>query len=83
MWADEFGGAGIEKLNAIAVGPTDTPGAAAIPGVLEAGTAITTLGLLPEPSEIARAVVFLSPPAASYVNGAVLHATGGQRGIAA
>ena len=64
-------------------GPTDTPGAAAIPGVLEAVAAITTLGRPAEPSEIASAVVFLSSPAASYVNGAVLHATGGQRGIAA
>ena len=82
VWADEFGGAGI-RVNAIAVGPTDTPGAAAIPGVLEAVSAITTLGRPAEPSEIARAVVFLSSPAASYVNGAVLHATGGQRGIAA
>ena len=82
VWADEFGGAGI-RVNAIAVGPTDTPGAAAIPGVLEAVSAITTLGRPAEPSEIARAVVFLSSSAASYVNGAVLHATGGQRGIAA
>lgn len=82
VWADEFGGAGV-RVNAIAVGPTDTPGAAAIPGVLEAVSAITTLGRPAEPSEIARAVVFLSSPAASYVNGAVLHATGGQRGIAA
>ena len=82
VWADEFGGAGV-RVNAIAVGPTDTPGAAAIPGVLEAVAAITTLGRPAEPSEIASAVVFLSSPQASYVNGAVLHATGGQRGIAA
>lgn len=82
VWADEFGGAGV-RVNAIAVGPTDTPGAAAIPGVLEAVAAITTLGRPAEPSEIASAVVFLSSPQASYVNGAVLHATGGQRGITA
>jgi NAD(P)-dependent dehydrogenase (short-subunit alcohol dehydrogenase family) len=82
VWADEFGRAGV-RVNAIAVGPTDTPGTAAIPGVLDAVAAITTLGRPAEPSEIANAVVFLSSPQASYVNGAVLHATGGQRGIAA
>jgi NAD(P)-dependent dehydrogenase (short-subunit alcohol dehydrogenase family) len=36
-----------------------------------------------EASEIASAVVFLSSPQASYVNGAILHASGGQRAIAA
>jgi NAD(P)-dependent dehydrogenase (short-subunit alcohol dehydrogenase family) len=34
-------------------------------------------------SEIASAVIFLASPDASYVNGAILHATGGQRAIAA
>lgn len=82
VWADEFGGTGV-RVNAIAVGPTDTPGVAVKPGVLEAVAAITTLGRPAEPSEIASAVVFLSSPEASYVNGAVLHATGGERGIAA
>ncbi|WP_331458587.1 SDR family NAD(P)-dependent oxidoreductase [Mycobacterium nebraskense] len=82
VWADEFGGSGV-RVNAIAVGPTDTPGVAALPGVLEAVAATTTLGRPAEPSEIANAVVFLSSPDASYVNGAVLPASGGQRAIAA
>jgi NAD(P)-dependent dehydrogenase (short-subunit alcohol dehydrogenase family) len=82
VWADEFGGSGV-RVNAIAVGPTDTPGAAALPGVLEAVAATTTLGRPAEPSEIASVVVFLSSAEASYVNGAVLPATGGQRAIAA
>jgi NAD(P)-dependent dehydrogenase (short-subunit alcohol dehydrogenase family) len=82
VWADEFGKSGV-RVNAIAVGPTDTPGVAVMPGVLEAVAATTTLGRPAEPSEIANAVVFLSSPQASYVNGAVLHATGGQRAIAA
>jgi NAD(P)-dependent dehydrogenase (short-subunit alcohol dehydrogenase family) len=56
---------------------------AVIPGVLEAVAATTTLNRPAEASEIASAVVFLSSADASYVNGAVLHATGGQRGIAA
>jgi NAD(P)-dependent dehydrogenase (short-subunit alcohol dehydrogenase family) len=82
VWADEFGGSGV-RVNAIAVGPTDTPGVAALPGVLEAVAASTTLGRPAEPSEIASAVVFLSSTDASYVNGAILHASGGQRAIAA
>ncbi|MGA9677502.1 MAG: SDR family oxidoreductase [Mycobacterium sp.] len=82
VWADEFGKTGV-RVNAIAVGPTDTPGVAVMPGVLEAVAATTTLGRPAEPTEIATAVVFLSSAEASYVNGAVLHATGGQRAIAA
>ena len=45
--------------------------------------ATTALGRPAEASEIASAVVFLSSADASYVNGAVLHATGGQRAISA
>lgn len=82
VWADEFGGSGV-RVNAIAVGPTDTPGLAALPGVLDAVAASTALGRPAEPGEIASAVVFLSSPDASYVNGAVLPASGGQRAIAA
>lgn len=82
VWADEFGPSGV-RVNAIAVGPTDTPGVAALPGVLETVAASTTLGRPADPSEIASAVVFLSSADASYVNGAVLPATGGLRAIAA
>jgi NAD(P)-dependent dehydrogenase (short-subunit alcohol dehydrogenase family) len=82
VWADEFGGSGV-RVNAVAAGPTDTPGVAVMPGVLEAVAATTTLNRPAEAGEIANAVVFLSSADASYVNGAVLHATGGQRAIAA
>ncbi|MCV7027760.1 SDR family NAD(P)-dependent oxidoreductase [Mycobacterium sherrisii] len=82
VWADEFGRAGV-RVNAIAVGPTDTPGVAVYPGLLQAVGATTALDRPAEPGEIARAVVFLASPEASYVNGAVLNATGGQRAIAA
>jgi NAD(P)-dependent dehydrogenase (short-subunit alcohol dehydrogenase family) len=82
VWADEFGASGI-RVNAVAAGPTDTPGVAVTPSLLEAVAATTTLGRPAEASEIASAVVFLSSAEASYVNGAVLHATGGQRAIAA
>jgi NAD(P)-dependent dehydrogenase (short-subunit alcohol dehydrogenase family) len=82
VWADEFGASGV-RVNAVAAGPTDTPGVAVMPGMLESVAATTTLNRPAEASEIASAVVFLSSADASYVNGAVLHATGGQRAIAA
>ncbi|WP_102419519.1 SDR family NAD(P)-dependent oxidoreductase [Mycobacterium sp. 4858] len=82
VWADEFGRSGV-RVNAIAPGPTDTPGVAVIPGVLDTVAASTALGRPAEPREIASAVVFLSSPDASYVNGAVVPVSGGQRAIAA
>jgi NAD(P)-dependent dehydrogenase (short-subunit alcohol dehydrogenase family) len=81
VWADEFGRSGV-RVNAVAAGPTDTPGVAVMRGVLDAVAATTTLNRPAEASEIANAVVFLSSADASYINGAVLHATGGQRAIA-
>jgi NAD(P)-dependent dehydrogenase (short-subunit alcohol dehydrogenase family) len=82
VWADEFGKSGI-RVNAISVGPTDTPGVAAFPGMLQAVAATTALNRPAEPTEIASAIVFLASADASYVNGAVLDATGGRRAIAA
>lgn len=82
VWADEFGRSGV-RVNAIAPGPTDTPGVAALPGVLDAVAASTAIGRPAEPSEIASAVIFLSSPDASYVNGAVVPVSGGQRAITA
>lgn len=82
VWADEFGESGV-RVNAVAAGPTETPGAAALAGALETIAAITALKRVADASEIASAVVFLASPEASYVNGAVLHATGGQQAIVA
>ncbi|OBB69777.1 SDR family NAD(P)-dependent oxidoreductase [Mycobacterium sp. 852014-50255_SCH5639931] len=82
VWADEFGRSGV-RVNAIAPGPTDTPGVAVLPGVLDAVAANTAIGRPAEPSEIASAVIFLTSPDASYVNGAVVPVSGGQRAITA
>jgi NAD(P)-dependent dehydrogenase (short-subunit alcohol dehydrogenase family) len=82
VWADEFGRTGV-RVNAVAVGPTDTPGTASVPEVLNAVAETTTLRRVAEASEIASAAVFLASEDASYVNGAVLQVTGGQRAIAA
>ncbi len=81
VWADEFGRSGV-RVNALAPGPTDTPGTNIVPGLVEGLGATTALGRPAEAREIASAVVFLGSPDASYINGAVLHATGGQLAIA-
>jgi NAD(P)-dependent dehydrogenase (short-subunit alcohol dehydrogenase family) len=81
VWADEFGPSGV-RVNAVSAGPTETPGSAAIPGLTRGMATTTTLGRVASPDEIASVVSFLASPAASYVNGAVLHATGGQLAIA-
>jgi NAD(P)-dependent dehydrogenase (short-subunit alcohol dehydrogenase family) len=82
VWADEFGKSGV-RVNAVAAGPTDTPGVAVTPGMLGGIAATTALGRAADASEIANAVVFLSSGEASYINGAVLAAAGGQRAITA
>jgi NAD(P)-dependent dehydrogenase (short-subunit alcohol dehydrogenase family) len=82
VWADEFGASGV-RVNAVAAGPTDTPGTAVTPGLIEGLGATTALGRPADPREIASAVAFLSSPEASYVNGAVLHVTGGLRALSA
>ncbi|ORA35322.1 SDR family NAD(P)-dependent oxidoreductase [Mycobacterium aquaticum] len=82
VWADEFGRAGV-RVNAVQAGPTETPGTDALPGLAEALGNLTTLGRPASVTEIANAIVFLASSDASYINGAVLQATGGQAAIAA
>ncbi|MDH6679421.1 NAD(P)-dependent dehydrogenase (short-subunit alcohol dehydrogenase family) [Rhodococcus sp. LBL1] len=82
VWADEFGRSGA-RVNAIEAGPTETPGTAGTPGLTDRFATTTALGRVAAADEIANAVTFLASPAASYVNGAVLHVTGGQLAIAA
>jgi NAD(P)-dependent dehydrogenase (short-subunit alcohol dehydrogenase family) len=81
VWADEFGRSGV-RVNAVAAGPTETPGTAVTPGLTEALATTTALGRVASAEEIASVVTFLSTPAASYINGAVVAATGGQLAIA-
>jgi NAD(P)-dependent dehydrogenase (short-subunit alcohol dehydrogenase family) len=76
VWADEFGPSGV-RVNAVQAGPTETPGTAVTPGLTDGLGALTPLGRAAAADEIANAVTFLASPAASYVNGAILQATGG------
>jgi NAD(P)-dependent dehydrogenase (short-subunit alcohol dehydrogenase family) len=77
VWADEFGRSGV-RVNAVQAGPTETPGTAVTPGLTDGLGALTALGRSAQPDEIANAIAFLASPAASYISGAVLQATGGQ-----
>ncbi|WP_319455089.1 MULTISPECIES: glucose 1-dehydrogenase [unclassified Mycobacterium] len=81
LWADEFGAAGV-RVNAVAPGPTQTPGTTEFPVELIEGLGrTTTLGRTAEADEIANVVTFVASPAASYVNGAVLTVGGGSKAI--
>jgi NAD(P)-dependent dehydrogenase (short-subunit alcohol dehydrogenase family) len=81
LWADEFGSQGV-RVNAVAPGPTRTPGAADLSTELIEGLGRTTaLGRMAESDEIANVVTFVASPAASYVNGAILTVGGGAQAI--
>ncbi|MHA7653003.1 SDR family NAD(P)-dependent oxidoreductase [Mycobacterium sp. ML4] len=81
VWADEFGESGV-RVNAVAAGPTDTPGTEATPGLLEKLAGVTALRRIADANEIASAVVFLVSPEASYVNGSIFNVTGGETSFA-
>jgi len=82
-WANELRGRGI-RVNAIAPGPTDTPG---ISGVFpdeeqaaqlkQAMAAQVPLGRMGRPEEIADAVLFLASSQSSFITGSNLYADGG------
>ncbi|MDT5313351.1 MAG: hypothetical protein QOE74_2371 [Mycobacterium sp.] len=81
LWADEFGMQGV-RVNAVAPGPTQTPGTAGFEGDLIEGLGRTTaLGRTAEADEVANVVTFVASPAASYVNGAILTVGGGSQAI--
>jgi 3-oxoacyl-[acyl-carrier protein] reductase len=75
--AQELGGRGI-TVNAVAPGFVDTPMTASMPEeARRRWIDRTPLGRFGRPEEVAACVVFLASPAASYVNGAILHVNGG------
>ncbi len=80
VWADEFGPDGV-RVNAVAAGPTRTPGTAVYGAMAEALGGAFALGRTASADEVAEAIVFLASPAASYVNGAVLQVHGGLKAV--
>jgi NAD(P)-dependent dehydrogenase (short-subunit alcohol dehydrogenase family) len=82
-WALELAPQGI-RVNAIASGPVDTPGfdksdvpAADLPAVKEWFKKQVPLGRMGMPEEVARWVVAIADPAATWVTGQVLSVDGG------
>ena len=70
------------RVNAVCPGPTDTPGFAQVAAGTEMTAqqaAITPLGRLAEPCEVAAAAVWLCSDAASYVTGIAMSVDGGRR----
>ena len=65
-------------VNVVSPGPTRTEGFAKLPpGVQENAARLSPLGRIGEPEEIAAVVAFLASPAASWLTGQNLRATGG------
>jgi NAD(P)-dependent dehydrogenase (short-subunit alcohol dehydrogenase family) len=79
-WAAEYGPQGV-RVNAIAPGPTRTPGTEPMAEGLDQLASTLPLNRPADPDEIAAAAVFLGSDAASYVNGAVLAVDGGRTAV--
>jgi NAD(P)-dependent dehydrogenase (short-subunit alcohol dehydrogenase family) len=79
-WAAEYGPQGV-RVNAVAPGPTRTPGTDVMGDALEALATTLPLGRPADADEIARTIVFLASDDATYVNGAVLPVDGGRTAV--
>lgn len=81
-WALDLKDRGI-RVNALAPGPTHTPGLVGLvdedekQALLDTFASEVPLGRVAHPSEIASAALFLASPGASFVNGVELFADGG------
>ncbi len=76
-WADEYGPHGV-RVNAVAPGPTRTPGTEPMGGALDQMASTLPARRPAEAQEIAAAVAFLASDEASFIYGAVLPADGGR-----
>jgi NAD(P)-dependent dehydrogenase (short-subunit alcohol dehydrogenase family) len=80
VWAAEYGPQGV-RVNAVAPGPTRTPGTATMGDGLDQLAAGSPLGRPADPDEIAAAILFLASDAAGYLNGAVIPVDGGRTAV--
>jgi NAD(P)-dependent dehydrogenase (short-subunit alcohol dehydrogenase family) len=79
-WAVEYGPRGV-RVNAVAPGPTRTPGTEPMGEALDQLASTVPLARPANAAEIAAAVLFLGSDEASYVNGAVLPVDGGRSAV--
>jgi NAD(P)-dependent dehydrogenase (short-subunit alcohol dehydrogenase family) len=79
-WAAEYGPQGV-RVNAVAPGPTRTPGTEPMGDALDQLATTLPLGRPATAEEIANAALFLGSDEASYINGAVLAVDGGRTAV--
>lgn len=79
-WAAEYGPQGV-RVNAVAPGPTRTPGTEPMGDGLDQIAATLPLGRPASAEEVGNAALFLGSEEASYVNGAVLAVDGGRTAV--
>jgi NAD(P)-dependent dehydrogenase (short-subunit alcohol dehydrogenase family) len=79
-WAAEYGPQGV-RVNAVAPGPTQTPGTESMGEGLDQIASTLPLNRSATADEIAAAALFLGSDEASYVNGAVLAVDGGRTAV--
>jgi len=75
-WAAEYGPRGV-RVNTVAPGATLTPGNEAARAVLDAMTAGTPAGVVVQPDDVARGVLYLVSDDARMVHGITLYVDGG------
>jgi NAD(P)-dependent dehydrogenase (short-subunit alcohol dehydrogenase family) len=80
VWAAEYGPQGV-RVNAVAPGPTRTPGTEVMGDALDELASTLPLGRPAEADEIATTIVFLASDDATYVNGAILAVDGGRTAV--
>jgi NAD(P)-dependent dehydrogenase (short-subunit alcohol dehydrogenase family) len=81
--AVEYAAAG-GRINCIYPRVTDTALVHRLPQqLIEGATALTALGRIGQPGEMAKAVVFLASEDASFITGAALNADGGYTALVA
>jgi NAD(P)-dependent dehydrogenase (short-subunit alcohol dehydrogenase family) len=75
-WAIEYGRLGI-RGNAVAPGPTHTPGNESFSDLVDRNGQVLPLGHAASPAEIASVIVFLAQDSSRYVTGDVIAVDGG------